>query len=99
MRKITHLCIFYTLREQFADYMRNNGINENAILINRGAVIMKRKYWIMNNDSKKIYFTSGDGKLTVEALRLDLHRIWRKHYGKYTLIINALILVTICCRR
>ena len=28
--------------------MRNNGINENAILINRGAVIMKIKYWKRN---------------------------------------------------
>ena len=52
--------------------MRNDGINESAILINRGAVIMKIKYWIMNNDSKEIYFTSGDGKLNVEALCLDL---------------------------
>ena len=28
--------------------------------------------WIMTNRSKEIYFTSSDGKLTVEALRLDL---------------------------
>ena len=29
--------------EQFAVNMRNNGINENAALINRGAVIMEIK--------------------------------------------------------
>ena len=34
----------YILPEQFAVNLRNNGINGNAILIDRGAVIMEIKY-------------------------------------------------------